>query len=81
MIARRVLSAAVLLGMVAGPALSQTVQRGQATSPGQSRAMNRLPQPPSGGIPTGSPTAGPMTDQQRDADDRARKATTICKGC
>jgi hypothetical protein len=60
---------------------AQTTQRGQAASHGQSRADNRLPQPPSGGVPTGKSAAGPVTEQERHADQEAKKATEICKGC
>lgn len=66
---------------IMGHAEAQTAPRGQATSPGQSRATNRLPQPPSGGVATGQPASGPETDQQRQADMQAKRATEICKGC
>lgn len=82
MVTRMVLAGALLLLCgIQGSAEAQTAQRGQATSPGQSRASNRLPQPPSGGVATGRPASGPETDQQRQADTQAKRATQICKGC
>lgn len=77
-------TAALVLGIPPMTATAQTSSRGQAASPGQARpaaSSSRLPQPPSGGQPTGVAASGPQTQGQRDAEEQAKRSTQICKGC
>lgn len=74
----------ILAGLPLQAALAQSASRGQAASPGQARpaaSANTLPQPPSGGQPTGAPAAGAPTDAEKDAEAQAKRSTQICKGC
>jgi hypothetical protein len=83
-----ILTLATLLCGAGTPVLAQSSQSTQATSPGQAGA-NTLPQAPSGGTAgrssagaggAGTSASGPTPGEQQ-ADQDAKKATAICKGC